>query len=966
MPSVAADPDYNDEHGILMKWQEAQGKCLHDLRPNEKEALENLKGPEDLINDLHRRQREYSDNTLRNLLGQIFPILNLLQTLSHIFLTSIISRPVEMALLWGLLHLVIKSSLLSKEILEKMVEILDKIRKELALFGNCAPYLNNPYLNNRTELQHSLVDMFVALINFWTQAMRYLRKSSAERFLLDTWPKLNAKFEEALKEINSAVEHVHKLASVGKLPSDERFSAASLFTTSDDNGAALPCFEMPPRNKYFVGRERTLLQMDEFLDPELCNNDLSSYIICGLGGVGKSSLALTYATNSQDSTRYDAIFWIKAQTSPDIRDSFSRMALRLELAQAGPNFDIDNNIVLFKNWLAKSAKRWLLVYDNVEDISLLSGFLPSSNGSIVITTRYENVASRRFGRTLRLELGPLAWTDGMQLFRSLRSSFDAEAQLDDEPEEAKEILHELGGLPLGIELYSAYIGFRHYTLRQFLNKQDKVARQVLKTDAATETSHSLASVWEMHFEAIMNSNASQLLGVMSLISPDDIPVELFQPTDENVVTSFTSFCVDEDDLEDAIDLLMKNALIKRNGDRISLHRLVQKAFRHSPSGLSSPRFQSAFEATVLLVRDRFPSTLRGQSLVDHGQDASLYLPHILALSKVWQSSQETKQPLQSCEAFVELLHDSSWYQFEIGTFDECLIQLEVAERACKDKQSMLCGRLYNTRACLCHELNNNPGCKEACKKCLAIYENLPDSTPDLSVHLANAKSNFGNAMAAECRWDEALSLYRLAEQERLQLGPSGAYYLGLSYLSIGRVYFFQGQLSEAEEFYQKTRRLYTEHGYEKSFLMASLLLAEGNVAAARGNWGLAREKYRDDIETMKDFSPLKLSLATSNYRLGRAEAHLGHFDVAMECFDKGLAIAAHHNHQGDVARILRQRALTLRKKGSISEEERNSAETDLLSASLLRMKVSADVNWFKTPAKDEDDAYDRLVCCSFW
>lgn len=99
---------YNYEHGILLKWQEAQEKCLRDLRPNEKEAVANFKNPEDLTDDLHRRQREYSDSTLRNLLGQIFPMLNLLQTLSHIFLTSIMSRPVEMALVWGLLHLVIK------------------------------------------------------------------------------------------------------------------------------------------------------------------------------------------------------------------------------------------------------------------------------------------------------------------------------------------------------------------------------------------------------------------------------------------------------------------------------------------------------------------------------------------------------------------------------------------------------------------------------------------------------------------------------------------------------------------------------------------------------------------------------------------------------------------------------------------------------------------------------------------
>lgn len=58
--------------------------------------------------------------------------------------------------------------------------------------------------------------------------------------------------------------------------------------------------------------------------------------------------------------------------------------------------------------------------------------------------------------------------------------------------------------------------------------------------------HSLGTLWNIHFQDIHGSNASKLLGILSLAHPDAFPVELLEHQ-ENEIDSWASFCADPEE-----------------------------------------------------------------------------------------------------------------------------------------------------------------------------------------------------------------------------------------------------------------------------------------------------------------------------------------------------------------------------------------------------------------------------------
>lgn len=777
--------DDAESYGLAMRWQEAQDKCRETLRPTERDILAGFETPEQLEKDLRTREQQYSGGAFPQLVAQIFPCVSTIHQLSLVFLATMSPRPIETTLVWGILHLAIKASLASSATLAKVVHILNRIRKELALLASYAKYLNN-----RTELRHALVEMFVALINFWAEAVRYLRKSTAEHLILQNVTLLNKSFNLAAEEIDATVEHIHKLASFEKLSfeSDRRKHAddelLAMVSMNEDSPTTFPCYETPPSNSNFLGRTEELLRMKRFLDPNVVRTDSSCVVLYGIGGVGKSALALAYVAYSKTSKMYDAIFWIGAQSSATLRASFCDMAIRLELVRPSHSGEVENNVVLFRNWLNKTTKRWLIVFDNTDDFSLLDKYLPSSRGSVVITTRYKSEAFRGRGRFERIELESLDMRQSLELFERLRLVYDPSSHPEEERFDSTHLLQDLGGLPLGVEQMAAYIGYRGYSMQQFLGKYESMAKHVLQNTVGFGGLQSVVTVWELHFDAIQGSTASTLLGVMSLIDPDLIPVDLFRREDASNMKCL-QFCEDEGELEDAIDFLMKNALIKRVGDNLSLHRLVQKAFRLSSHGLYPARIQESFDAAVECLHKCFPPASYAQG---HGgtQKFRKYMQHATALTMHWHKSQEKPNKLQISDKLVELIVSFTWAIYEQADVRTALQYVEIGFKACEDTSSLIYGDLCNFAGSAYFELNNIHLARQYWERALSIMEKLygPD---DLRV--ANIHSNMGNVLVAEGLYEEAISSYTQAEQTRLKHGDGAAYYLALTKFSVGRIHF---------------------------------------------------------------------------------------------------------------------------------------------------------------------------------
>ena len=371
--------------------------------------------------------------------------------------------------------------------------------------------------------------------------------------------------EEAVQQIFQEAS-LTSFNTAEEIESRERANASLLATLSlNDEYTSFPRdVSLPAANQYFYGREADLGAITTHLAKFQPRNGLQPFTIFGIGGVGKTSLAIAFAHTCRANSTYDAIFWIRSETSIALQKSFTEIACALELPRASG--DHGSNIILVKNWLnrtcmlllvsvpldtiitkAGTAKKWLLIYDNVEDFDLLDQFLPPSPGPVLITTRMKWIAFRVGGNNKMLELDTFGDDDATVLFKKLKDHGKKRDTSHDEQEALVTLLGLLGGHALAIQQMAAYISYRGFTIREFLAKYDKMAPNIHKKGDGSSASSTLSRCWELSFAAIREKHpfANTLLGIISLCSPDVIHLDLFMVKDRGAATDLTELCQDE-------------------------------------------------------------------------------------------------------------------------------------------------------------------------------------------------------------------------------------------------------------------------------------------------------------------------------------------------------------------------------------------------------------------------------------
>ena len=135
----------------------------------------------------------------------------------------------------------------------------------------------------------------------------------------------------------------------------------------------------------------------------------SCVVLHGLGGIGKTQLAITYARRHKE--KYTAIFWLNANDEDSLKLSFRDVAQQVlrhhpstsVLSIIDQDKDLDQVASAVKTWLDFPRNtRWLMIYDNFDNPKTpgnpdgsavdIRQFLPrSDHGSIIITTRSSQV-----------------------------------------------------------------------------------------------------------------------------------------------------------------------------------------------------------------------------------------------------------------------------------------------------------------------------------------------------------------------------------------------------------------------------------------------------------------------------------------------------------------------------------------------------------------------------------------------
>lgn len=172
------------------------------------------------------------------------------------------------------------------------------------------------------------------------------------------WAPLSALFNNLIKEIESSCQRIVQLAQLSRRKSklDELERLQDLLSTHNNAAIAkLPCRILPTfKATQVFDRENLVEKIHDLLHrPDADPLQPQSVALYGLGGVGKSCVALKYAQRKWPDL--DAIFWVYSETPTAIAASFTDIALRLELPGSNPEHS-EKNRVLVISWLQSTGK----------------------------------------------------------------------------------------------------------------------------------------------------------------------------------------------------------------------------------------------------------------------------------------------------------------------------------------------------------------------------------------------------------------------------------------------------------------------------------------------------------------------------------------------------------------------------------------------------------------------------------
>ncbi|MFZ4273895.1 tetratricopeptide repeat protein [Streptomyces arboris] len=269
-----------------------------------------------------------------------------------------------------------------------------------------------------------------------------------------------------------------------------------------------------PRNQVFVGRGDELARLRDSLRPE---GGATAVVIHGLGGVGKTALALEYAYRYRED--HNPILRLPADSPVGMTAALAAFADDLNHLLEPSGLSPDQRATWAKNWL-QGHGGWLLILDNAEqpaDVDALLGSLVG--GRILITTRQ---ATGWHARCATLPLDELPEDAAVEFLERLVAGGGERARF-------RELAGELGCLPLALEQAAAYLNQTRTDPSGYLALlRDASAEALAIGPRRDEHERTVARVWQHSLRAVQDENpyATYVLRVLSWFAPDQVPRSL--------------------------------------------------------------------------------------------------------------------------------------------------------------------------------------------------------------------------------------------------------------------------------------------------------------------------------------------------------------------------------------------------------------------------------------------------------
>lgn len=602
-------------------------------------------------------------------------------------------------------------------------------------------------------------------------------------------------------------------------------------------------WNLPRQDHLFIGRKELLNKLSTCLNPFSMNFSKNSSIVAlsGLGGVGKTQLALQYAYHAKQAYRLKV--WFSAANLELLHQKYLEFAEMIGYIEDKKT--IEAAIFYVDHWL-ENHPGTLLIFDDVTCYEDIAPFLTDQKETTILITTRNQLWPKKI-QVLPLDV--MSEAESIQLVENITKT---------KSEHIKKLTEELGYLPLALAQASAYIAHNNISVEDYLNFYHKYQRDLLADPTLPQgTQHdSVAITWNVSLQAIENNSKNQdvrklvriFLTASSYFSSENIPVSVLHRW---LKKAYPQLKKSELLIYELLSELQDYSLLRLNKREktFSLHPLVQTVMKnqHKFSVSEHPHYPRLtpewYESLAMAINEEFD--LKTQVVLDGTRQKAL-LPHLQSLTENYKLLSENTKAVPSLGRVF----------FNIGNV---FLRL---------------GAYWSAK----------PYYEQALKIQEEHYGKNNLEVANTLTNLGEACKNLGGGKQAEIFLEGALSIF---EQHYGKNHPNTVSTLA----NLGCAYGTLGKDEEARAILTRALNISEKDPRRDELLLAEVLLYLGDVYSSLGNAKLTKEYVERSLRIKeryygKDHPELTLTMTI----LGSAYVYLKDPKPAIPLLERSLHI----------------------------------------------------------------------------